>query len=116
MRRKITLTEQPFVLEMRGISKRFPGVQALDDVSFQLQPSEVHALLGENGAGKSTLIKILAGDYQRDQGEIFIDGQQVQIETPAQSANQGVSVIYQEMHLISSLSVAENIMLGLGES
>lgn len=106
------MANQPFVLKMRNISKGFPGVQALDKVSFQLRPGEVHALLGENGAGKSTLIKILAGDYQEDQGEIFIGGQQVQIETPAQSADQGVSVIHQEMHLISSLSVAENIMLG----
>ena len=100
------------ILEMQGITKRFPGVLALDNVSFDLYPGEVHALLGENGAGKSTLIKILAGDYQKDEGEIFIDSNRVAIENPGQSAHLGVSVIYQELHLIPTLSVAENILLG----
>lgn len=105
-------TLQP-VLEMRGISKTFPGVRALRDVSLTLYPGEVHSLMGENGAGKSTLMKILSGAYQADAGaEILIDGQAVVIDGPLSAKALGVAVIYQELTLCASLSVAENIYLG----
>ena len=101
------------VLEMRGISKTFPGVKALRDVSLTLYPGEVHSLMGENGAGKSTLMKILSGAYQADAGaEIRIDGQPVVIDGPLSAKALGVAVIYQELALCPSLTVAENIYLG----
>jgi len=100
------------VLQLEGISKRFPGVQALDDVSFDLRHGEVHALVGENGAGKSTLIKVLAGAHRPDAGRIVIEGQPVVIDNPAQALALGVSVIYQEFNLVPYLTVAQNIFLG----
>ncbi|MFN3987430.1 MAG: sugar ABC transporter ATP-binding protein [Rhodocyclaceae bacterium] len=101
------------LLEMRGISKTFPGVRALRDVSLTLYPGEVHSLMGENGAGKSTLMKILSGAYTADPGgEIRIDGEAVSIEGPRSARKLGVAVIYQELALCPSLSVAENIYLG----
>jgi ribose transport system ATP-binding protein len=100
-------------LEMRGISKTFPGVKALDNVQLKAWSGEVLALMGENGAGKSTLMKILSGAYQPDPGgEILIDGQKVQMGDPLASRRQGVSIIYQELSLAPNLSVAENIYLG----
>jgi ribose transport system ATP-binding protein len=100
------------VLETRGLTKRFPGVVALDDVDFELRAGEVHALLGANGAGKSTLIKIVSGYYRPDAGTIHIDGAPVIIANPHHSRTLGISVIYQELALIRALSVAENIFLG----
>ena len=100
------------LLETRGLTKRFPGVVALDDVDFELRAGEVHALLGANGAGKSTLIKILSGYYTPDAGTIHIDGAPVIIANPHHSRTLGISVIYQELALIRALSVAENIFLG----
>ena len=100
------------LLEMKDISKRFPGVLALDGVSFNLEAGEVHGLLGENGAGKSTLIKILAGDYSKDEGNIFISGQEVEFHLPSDSQAMGISVIYQELNTLDTLSVAENIYVG----
>jgi ribose transport system ATP-binding protein len=100
------------LLEIRGLRKEFPGVVALDDVAFELRAGAVHALLGANGAGKSTLIKILSGYYRPDAGTISIDGAPVEIADPRRSRELGISVIYQEMALISQLSVAENIFLG----
>ena len=99
------------ILKMRDISKRFPGVLALDNVSLSIERGEVHALLGENGAGKSTLMKILSGAYKKDAGEIIFDGQPVQINSPRQAQELGVSIIYQELNLVPQLSVAENIFL-----
>ena len=96
---------------MRDTSKRFPGVLALDNVSLSIERGEVHALLGENGAGKSTLMKILSGAYKKDAGEIIFDGQPVQINSPRQAQELGVSIIYQELNLVPQLSVAENIFL-----
>lgn len=101
-----------YLLEMRNITKDFPGVKALDNVSFSLKSGEVHAIAGENGAGKSTLIKILAGAEQMTSGEIFISGEKVDIAGPLQAKKLGISVIYQEFDLIPHLSVAENIFLG----
>lgn len=100
------------MLRMEGIVKEFPGVRALDGVDFSLASGEVHVLLGENGAGKSTLIKILAGLHQKDQGRILLDGQEVEIASPRRARELGVRAIYQELHLVPQLSVAENIFLG----
>ena len=101
----------PF-LTMKGISKSFPGVTALDNVDFSCERGEVHGLVGENGAGKSTLIKILSGVIQPDAGEIFIDGAPLRVNNPSRAAQLGISVIHQELNLIGNLSVAQNIFLG----
>ena len=100
------------LLAMRGIGKRFPGVVALDDVSFELQRGEVHVLLGENGAGKSTLMKILSGASARDTGEITIDGVAVDLASPRDAQARGIATIYQEFNLVPHLRAAENIYLG----
>ena len=104
--------DQSYVVEMKGIRKEFPGVVALDNVGFNLRKGEVHALVGENGAGKSTLIKILAGAHQADHGDVYVNGQKVNILSPRHAQELGISVIYQEFNLIPYLSVAENIFLG----
>lgn len=100
------------LLEMKNVSKGFPGVQALSDVSIDLNRGEVLALVGENGAGKSTLMKILTGIYQADQGEIFLNGQQVRIENTKKASELGISMIHQELNLMKDLTVAENIFIG----
>jgi ribose transport system ATP-binding protein len=100
------------LLEMRGITKRFPGVVALDGVDFELEKGEVHVLLGENGAGKSTLIKMLSGAYQPDEGEILLNGEPVSISSATDAQERGISTIYQEFNLVPQLTVAENIFLG----
>ncbi len=100
------------LVEMRGITKKFPGVTALRDVSFTLNPGEVHVLLGENGAGKSTLMKILSGAYEPTEGEIVVNGQTFSSLTPKISQQLGISIIYQELSVINELSVQENIFLG----
>jgi ribose transport system ATP-binding protein len=103
---------QPAVLEMRDISKSFYGVKVLDQVSLDLYPGEVLALVGENGAGKSTLIKILNGDYQKDSGSIYLNGEPVQINQPREAEACGIRMIYQELHYAPELSVTENLLLG----
>jgi ribose transport system ATP-binding protein len=100
------------LLRMSGISKSFPGVRALHKVDFDLAQGEVHALVGENGAGKSTLMKILAGVYRADEGEIWLQERRVTATDPRAMINAGVSVIYQELNLVPHLTVAENIFLG----
>ena len=100
------------MLELRGISKRFPGVLALNGVSLEVRAGEVHALLGENGAGKSTLIKIIAGVYHADAGEIRIDGRPVSVRNPHDAQALGISTIFQEFTLAPDMTVAENIFLG----
>lgn len=100
------------LFEMRAITKEFPGIRALDNVSFDCKAGEVHALVGENGAGKSTLMKVLSGVYRAEAGEILLRGQKVQFRHPLESLNQGVSVIYQEFSLLPDRTVAENIFLG----
>jgi ABC-type sugar transport system ATPase subunit len=99
------------LLELRAISKRFGGIQSLGDVDFSLRRGEVVALVGENGAGKSTLIKVLAGVHQRDAGEIFFDGQPIEIRSPSDAQRIGVAVIYQEFNLTPNQTVAENVFL-----
>lgn len=101
-----------YVLEMNGITKIFPGVKALDNVSLKVRPGSVHALMGENGAGKSTLMKCLFGIYQEDAGEIILDGQKVKITSSKQALDLGISMIHQELHPIRYRPVMENIWLG----
>ena len=103
-------------MEMRNIVKRFPGVLANDQVNFDVKTGEIHALLGENGAGKSTLMKILYGLYQPDEGQILLNGRPVQIHSPADSIKLGIGMIHQHFMLVDSLTVAENVALGLRSS
>ncbi|MBD2355648.1 sugar ABC transporter ATP-binding protein [Tolypothrix sp. FACHB-123] len=100
------------VLEMRGIAKRFHGVPALQGVNLTIYPGEVHALMGENGAGKSTLMKILAGAYIADDGEIWINGQAVKITDPGTARQAGINLIYQELNVAPNLTVTENMFMG----
>ncbi len=100
------------VLELRGVSKRFPGVVALDDVQFELRAGEVHVLVGENGAGKSTLVKILSGIYQPDQGEVLLDGRPIRLVDPHAAQLFGISTVHQELNLAPNLDVGRNIFLG----
>jgi len=106
-----TVSNKP-ALEMRNISKQYPGVRALDDVSLSVGRAEIHALLGENGAGKSTMMKILAGAQGKDDGDILIDGEVVDIDSPQKAMDLGISIIYQEFNLVPYLSAGENIFLG----
>ena len=105
-------TPGKILLEMKGIGKTFPGVKALQGVNLRVREGQVHALLGENGAGKSTLIKILSGAYTRDEGEIFFEGQKVDIRGPQDAQALGISTIYQEFNLARNLTIAENIFMG----
>jgi inositol transport system ATP-binding protein len=100
------------LLVMSGVSKRFPGVLALDNVDFAVAPGEVHALLGENGAGKSTLIKILAGAEQPDSGTITFDGTPISPASPHDSQQMGIVTIYQEFTLAPNMTIAENVFIG----
>lgn len=100
------------LMEFRGITKAFPGVKALDNVSFGLRAGEVHVIVGENGAGKSTLMKILSGAYTSDEGEIFFEGKPITHNSPKVSEELGIRMIYQELNLVPELSIAANIYLG----
>lgn len=100
------------ILELKNITKRFPGVLALDNVNFNLRAGEVHVLLGENGAGKSTLIKTMTGAYTPDEGEIYVDGQKIVFENPNHAQDLGISAVYQEFNLIPHLTIGENVFLG----
>ncbi len=104
-------TETPY-LSFRGIGKTFPGVKALDDISFDCYPGQIHALMGENGAGKSTLLKILSGSYTPTQGEILIKGQPAHFNSTTDALNAGVAIIYQELHLVPEMTVAEKHLSG----
>src|SRR5438132_14106804 len=107
-----TVAEAPLALEMRNITKTYPGVRALEDVSFEVRAGEIHALVGENGAGKSTLMKILAGAQPKDSGEILLHGTPVHIDSPQKAMALGISIIYQEFNLVPYLTAGENIFLG----
>ena len=107
----VTNKSQP-VLELRGICKYFGGVHALEDVDFELYPTEILAIVGDNGAGKSTLIKTISGAHQPDQGEIYLKGQKVEIPTPHVARELGIETVYQELALVNNLDVVENIFLG----
>lgn len=109
----ISPAERIATLEMRGIVKRFPGVTALKGVDFDVHSGEIHALLGENGAGKSTLMKILYGLYQQSEGQVAINGAPVHIGSPHESTKRGIGMIHQHFMLVPSLTVAENVALGM---
>jgi rhamnose transport system ATP-binding protein len=101
-----------YILELKGITKKFPGVKALDNVRFQLKPGEVHALMGENGAGKSTFIKIITGVHPQDEGEIYLNGQKIVLHNPKDAQKLGITAIYQHVTCYPDLSVTENIFIG----
>ena len=105
---------QEALLTMQGIYKSFPGVRALQNVSFTLKEGEIHALMGENGAGKSTLIKVLTGVYTKDAGDIYLRGhyKPVNIKSPQEAHKLGISTVYQEITLCPNLTVAENLFIG----
>ena len=103
------------LVEMKGITKRFPGVIANEDVDFELRPGEIHALLGENGAGKSTLMSVLAGLYRAEAGTVFVRGNPVSFNSPRDAIDLGIGMIHQHFTLIQSQTVTENILLGLDE-
>src|SRR6266498_3423003 len=105
-------SEKEYLLRMDGIYKSFPGVQALSDAKFELRYGEVHALVGENGAGKSTLMKILGGIYEKDNGQIILEGNEVEITSPGMAQHLGISIIHQELNLMPHLTVAQNIFIG----
>ena len=104
--------KQEALLRMEGISKSFPGVQALNDCRFELCSGEVHALVGENGAGKSTLMKILGGIYHKDTGHIYLEGKEVEIHNPRMAQHLGISIVHQELNLMPHLTAAQNIFIG----
>jgi len=101
-----------YIVEMKGISKSFGGVQALRSVDLELRRGEIMGMVGDNGAGKSTLMKILSGAYQADEGEILIDGQKATIHNPQDAFNLGIGMIYQDLALFNNLDVARNIFIG----
>ncbi|GCD82871.1 xylose import ATP-binding protein XylG [Parageobacillus thermoglucosidasius] len=105
---------QPYILEMKGITKEFPGVRALDNVTFSVRKGEIHALCGENGAGKSTLMKILSGVYPYGsyEGKIYINGNEVKFRNIKESQKAGIAIIYQELAVVEEMTVAENMFLG----
>ena len=102
----------PAAVALTQISKSFSGLKVLSDVSFDLHPGEVHALLGENGAGKSTLIKIIAGLHRPDEGEIAVEGRQRHFASPRAAHDAGIATVHQELLLFPELTVAENVFLG----
>jgi len=106
------MSEEPLLLELRGISKSFGSVQALSDVDFEVRAGEVMALVGDNGAGKSTLIKCIAGTHTPDSGETFFEGQEVHIHGPKDAAKLGIEVVYQDLALCDNLDVVQNMYLG----
>jgi D-xylose transport system ATP-binding protein len=106
------VSEQPPLLELRGVSKAFGSVQALTDVDFEVRNGEVMALVGDNGAGKSTLIKCIAGIHPMDSGEMFFDGEPVSVSNPKDSARLGIEVVYQDLALCDNLDVVQNMFLG----
>jgi ABC-type sugar transport system ATPase subunit len=112
MGHRISKMESEYIVEMKGICKRFGGVLALKDVNLELRRGEIMGVVGDNGAGKSTLMKILSGAYQADEGEIYIDGQKAHIRNPQDAFNLGISMIYQDLALFNNLDVAMNIFLG----
>ncbi len=101
-----------YVVEMKHVTKRFPGVVAMRDMHIQIKPGEVHGLIGENGAGKSTLIKVLTGIYIPEEGEIFIDGQKVTFANPVEARDKGISCVYQELNIVPMLPVVDNVFMG----
>jgi simple sugar transport system ATP-binding protein len=108
--------DSPYLIELKGMTKVFPGVLANDAVDLKIKPGEIHALLGENGAGKSTLVKMIYGILKPDAGTIFYDGKRVEIESPAHARKLGIAMVFQHFSLFDSLSVVENISLGINQA
>src|SRR5690606_6516119 len=100
-------------VELRGITKRFPGVIANEDVNLVVEPGQVHALLGENGAGKSTLMNVLFGLYRQTEGEVLLDGEPASFSSPADAIDAGIGMVHQHFMLVPVFTVAENVMLGV---
>ncbi|MBZ0309070.1 MAG: ATP-binding cassette domain-containing protein, partial [Anaerolineae bacterium] len=109
---EVTLTDSTPVLEVRGITKRFPGVLANDQINLTLYKGKVLGLLGENGAGKSTLMNMIYGLYQPDEGEILVNGQAVKIHSPNDAIQLGIGMVHQHFQLVDTLTVTENVTLG----
>jgi len=101
-----------YVVELRNITKRFPGVIALKNMSLAIKPGEIHGLVGENGAGKSTLIKVLTGVHLADEGEILAGGQKVVFHNPVDARSAGIACVYQELNIVKLLSITDNIFMG----
>ncbi|MCC8179993.1 MAG: ATP-binding cassette domain-containing protein, partial [Planctomycetes bacterium] len=106
------MADSAALLDARRINKSFSGVQVLRDIDFSVARGEIHALAGENGAGKSTLIKIITGAYRKDSGELFFQGEPVEIDSLGDAYRLGIGTVFQELSLVPSLTVAENILLG----
>ena len=104
--------DENIILSVQNVTKRFPGVVALNQVSFEIRRGEIHGVIGENGAGKSTLMKILSGVYSKDEGDIYFNGEKMQIRKPTESLRLGLSIVYQEFNLVNSMTVGENVFLG----
>ena len=102
-----------YIVEMRHITKRFPGIVANDDVTIQVKKGEIYALLGENGAGKSTLMSMLFGMYEPDEGEIYIRGEKVKISSPNHATKLNIGMVHQHFKLVSNYTIAENIVMGM---
>ena len=103
------------MLSLKNVTKRFPGVLALDNVSIEVRPNEIVGLIGENGAGKSTLMKLLTGAYRQDTGEIELGGKPLVIRNPRDATSKGIAMVYQEQSILPNLTVAENLFLGREE-
>ena len=102
-----------YIVEMRNITKSFPGIIANDDVTIQVRKGEVYALLGENGAGKSTLMSMLYGMYEPDRGEIYIRGEKVVFKSPSEAAEKNIGMVHQHFKLVDNYTIGENIVLGI---
>ena len=107
------MSETEYIIEMKHITKRFPGIIANDDVTLQIKKGEIYALLGENGAGKSTIMSVLFGMYEPDEGEIYIRGKKVNITSPRKATRLGIGMVHQHFKLVSDYTVTENIVLGM---
>src|SRR5579872_15014 len=108
-----TKSSKSLLVSMKGITKRFAGVPANDNIDLELRRGEIHALLGENGAGKTTLMNILYGLYSSDSGQVFVDGKPVTIHSPRDSIRLGIGMVHQNFQLVTPITVTENIILGL---
>ncbi len=110
----VDMEKNPFILQMKGITKQFPGVKALDNVTLEVRRGTIHAICGENGAGKSTLMKVLSGVYPHGtyDGQIFFMGNEMKFKNIKESENAGIAIIHQELTMIPELSVTENIFMG----
>lgn len=100
-----------YLVELKGVTKRFPGVVAMRNMSLQIRPGEIHGLIGENGAGKSTLIKVLTGVHIPEEGSIYIEGNKVSFKNPNEAATAGIACVYQELNIVKLLSVTDNIFI-----